>query len=63
MATYWWIEKGNGRLVGGIRYKYPGSNEVYESGVPALFYKKAEALAHCWPGERVVKVKIVKVEK
>lgn len=60
----WWIKgKGkNGKLARFGRRYDEVLDTVFEKGCPNPFPNKAEALKHCNPGEKAVKVKIVEVE-
>lgn len=57
--TLWWIQKPNGKLATLGRSNIHG--EIYESGPPKLFRTRRIALDHCNPGEKAVKVGIVKI--
>lgn len=58
---FWWIEKAGENLIDTGRYFCQGT--LYDGGIPNLFGKKEYAKEFCRPGERPVKVRLVKVEE
>ena len=59
---YWWIEEKDGGLIPFGRI-VPKPGCLYERGCPNLQYSRKQSKELCFPGERPVKVRLVKVEE
>ena len=60
---YWWIEESGRGLISHRGVNVGGRRQRFPKWSPWLYVKKSDAKKDCLPGERPVKVRLLKAEE